>query len=134
LDTNRQVRGQRTRRIRSNSQNQERAIAESFKEIGFKNSRRQPGSGAFNMILGDVDPGELLLAEAKQTRSGQLTIKHDWIVKIEAQAKQMNRPWWALHTWVAKGESNFRKSVVISEEFFFYILKRMKDAEAELEK
>lgn len=122
----------RTKRLRNNSKAQEREIAKSYKEAGFEKARRVPGSGAFSTLPGDIDPQELLLAEAKETRTGKLTLNPDWVDKIENQARQMGRPWWAVHLWVAEDQSRYRKNVVISEEFFFSLLRRIKELENEM--
>lgn len=108
------------------SKDQERRIARSYGESGFKGARRIPGSGAFQGLKGDIDPGSWFLGEAKQTRGGRLTIDPHWYDKIEHESRDRGRPWWVLHAWVGNETSNFRRVVVLSEDHFYELIKRLK--------
>lgn len=121
-----------TKTLKNNSKNQERAIAKDYVKAGFEKARRVPGSGAFANLPADVDPGELLLLEAKMTRTGRMIIDPEWLSKTERQAKEMGRPFYALHTWVADESHPFEKWVTIREDYFFELLRRLNAAEREL--
>lgn len=121
----------RTKQLRNNSKAQERAIANDYQTAGFTKARRVPGSGAFASLPADVDAGELLLLECKMTRTGRMIIDPAWLAKVEGQAKQMGRPFYALHAWVADKTHPFDKWVCIREDQFFEILRRLNEAEKE---
>ena len=68
-------------------------------------AKQQVGSGAFGQLLGDVITSEELtasLAEFKERGSTdargakQITIKLDWLTKLEEEAKEMNRDFYYL--------------------------------------
>jgi hypothetical protein len=113
------------------SKAQERGISGSYRSAGFTQSRRIPGSGAFEGLKGDVDSGSWFLAECKQTRGGRLTIDPHWYDKIEREARDLGRPWWVLHAWVGNETSNYRRVVILDEDHFFQLIKRLKDYEQE---
>jgi Holliday junction resolvase len=115
--------GSSTTARKNRSKAQEREVAKEYVKAGFENARRVPGSGAFATLPGDVDPGRLFLAECKETRRGRLTIDPEWLDKVESQSKSMGRPWYALHTWIGSETSRYRKTVTISEDFFYELLK-----------
>lgn len=113
---------------RSRSKSQEDRVAEHYQRSGFPEAKRVFGSGAFKdrVMLGDVDPGEWILAECKQTRTGGLTIKQSWVKQIRKESSQLGRPWWALHAWIADDNSNFEKVVILDEEHFFDLISQLK--------
>lgn len=116
---------------RSRSKSQEDRVAVDYQRSGFPKAKRVFGSGAFKerVMLGDVDPGEWILAECKETRSGGLNIKREWVNQIRRESAAMNRPWWALHAWIADDTSNFEKVVILDEAHFFEILRRLRSYE-----
>lgn len=115
-----------TKHKRERSQDQERELSRSYRVAGFPQARRVPGSGALAGLPADVDPGSWFLGEAKQTRQGRLTIDPEWVDKIRDQSARIGRPWWVLHAWVAGDNTNFRKLVILDEQHFFEIIKRLK--------
>jgi hypothetical protein len=112
--------------LKNRSRDQELNIAKDYKKVGFLNARRVPMSGAISTMPADVDPGELLLVEAKLTRTGQLVIKTDWLAQVRRQAFDMGRRgYYALHAWVAKGDENYHKVVIVDEDLWFNILSQL---------
>jgi hypothetical protein len=72
----------------------------------------------------------LLLVEAKQTRTGQLIIKPDWLAQVRKQATNIGRRgYYALHAWVAKGDEHYHKVVIVDEDLWFAILSQLKREE-----
>lgn len=111
------------------SQAQERELARSYREAGCEKAKRIAGSGSWGEVVADVDPGEWFLVEAKETRTGKITIDPGWITKVSTQAKQMARPWWALHVWIGEETGPYKKAVVLDEKHFFDLVKRLNDKE-----
>lgn len=114
------------------SQAQERDIASKYKDAGFENARRQPMSGALHgaLLFADVDPGEIFLVEAKQTRSGKLVLETEWLKKIREEASsQSRRP--VLHAAVAVDEGQYERWVVMPEADWMLIVKENKDLDEE---
>lgn len=109
--------------LKNRSKDQEREVAKSYQKAGFPHARRIPMSGAIQHWKGDVDPGELLLVECKQTRSGKLVIEPDWLAQVQKQSKDIGRAgFYALHGWVAKDTEQYHKIVVLPEELWLAIL------------
>ena len=105
------------------SQTQERQLARSYRESGFEKAKRIAGSGSWGEVIADVDPGEWLLVEAKETSTGKLTLNSDWIKKISYQAKKMGRRWWTVHCWIGEETGPYEKVVVLDEKHFFELMK-----------
>lgn len=119
--------------IRDRSKSQENRIAESYQKVGFPDAKRVFGSGAHKGLPGDVDPGALLLVEAKETRAsksnpgGRLTIDPEWILKVRNFSQEKGyRGWYALHAWAAPDGGNYYKAVVIPEELWWEIIRVFK--------
>lgn len=121
-----------TKNYRNNSKAQERAIAKDYVKAGFPKAHRVPGSGAFVNLPADVDTDSLLLLECKMTRTGKMTLQPAWLEKTEQQAKKMGRPFYALHAWVADKTHPFDKWICIREDYFFELLRRLNEAEGQL--
>jgi hypothetical protein len=116
--------------LKNRSRDQELNIGKDYKKAGFLKARRVPMSGAISTMPADVDPGELLLVEAKLTRTGQLIIKTDWLAQVRRQSFNMGRRgYYALHAWVAQGDENYHKVVVVDEDLWFNILAQLKREE-----
>lgn len=117
---------------KARSQVQERDLAKDYKDAGFDKARRVPMSGALHeaLLLADVDPGEMFLVEAKQTRSGKLVLENEWLKKIKAEAASQNRKP-LLHAAVALDEGNYERWVSMPEEDWFQLLKQMKAMDQE---
>jgi Holliday junction resolvase len=117
---------------RQRSQAQERSITDTYKDIGYK-ARRVPGSGAFHdaMLYADVDIDNLLLVEAKETRTGKITIDPEWVEKVKAEAQAIGKRFWAIHAWVAEAESNYKKLVIVEQDTWMTLLKERRDMEKE---
>src|ERR1700694_1663271 len=109
--------------LKQRSEQQERDIAKGYREVGFPHAKRQAMSGALRVLPGDVNPGSLLLVEAKETRTGRMIIDPAWLEQVEQQSRDIGRAgFYALHSWVAKGNNNYKKVVVVSEPLWFAIL------------
>lgn len=109
--------------LKNRSEHQERLVAKGYVEAGFPKAKRQIMSGAISTLKGDVDPGQLLLVECKQTRTGRMIINPDWLEQVEKQSKDMGRAgFYALHSWVSKNMDNYKRVVVVSEPLWFAIL------------
>lgn len=119
-----------TQHKKQRSKAQERGIARSYGIAGFKTAKRIPGSGAFQGLKGDVDPGEWFLGECKQTRGGRLVIDPRWYDKIEYEARNLGRPWWAVHAWIGDETSNYRRVVILNEPHFFELIRQLKGYES----
>lgn len=120
--------------LKNRSEHQERLIAKSYKEAGFPRSRRQAMSGAMRVLPGDVDPGSLLLVEAKQTRTGRITIDPAWLEQVEKQSRDLGRAgFYALHAWIAKDTDNYKRVVIVSEPLWLAILGNWTKDNAEIE-
>lgn len=119
-----------TKARKDRSKHQERELARCYERSGFAKAKRVPGSGALAGLPADVDPGEWFLAEAKETRTGKLTLNPEWIRKIAAQAKQMGRPWWAVHCWVGQETGPYSKVVILDHDHFFELMRLFQDAQA----
>lgn len=116
--------------LKNRSRAQELEIGKEYRAAGFKKARKVPFSGAITDLKGDVDPGELFLAEAKLTRTGQLVIETKWLEKIRQEALDKGRNgWYALHAWIANGNEHYHKVVVVDEELFYKLLQGYKYAE-----
>jgi hypothetical protein len=117
---------------RQRSQAQERSVTDEYKDIGYK-ARKVPGSGAFHdaMLLADVDVENLLLVEAKETRTGKMTIDPEWVGKVRAEAHALGKRFWAIHAWVAEGEKNYDKLVIMDQITWMTLLAERKDMEKE---
>lgn len=109
------------------SKAQERELARSYRKSGLQEAKRIAGSGSWGEVVADVDPGEWLLVEAKETRGGKLVINSEWVSKIAHQSRQMARPWWALHCWVGETTGPYEKVVILDEKHFFEIIKLLKE-------
>ena len=117
--------------LKNRSRDQELKIAKDYKEAGFPRAKRQTMSGALAILPGDVDPGELLLVEAKLTRQGQLVIKTDWLAQVRRQSEELGRRgYFALHAWVADENEHYNKVVVVDEDLWMQVLRQYKNAEA----
>lgn len=116
----------RLRSSKNKSREQERQLAREYQEVGFKTARRVPASGAIAGSPGDVEVEDFLLAEAKFSGRGKLTINPAWIDKIKSQAKQAGKKYWALHAWVKQGDDNYRKVVIIDPDFFMELIRQLK--------
>lgn len=117
--------------LKNRSRDQELKIAKDYKEAGFPRARRQTMSGALSIMPADVDPGELLLVEAKLTRAGSLVIKTDWLAQVRRQAQDLGRRgYFALHAWIADENEHYNKVVIVDEDLWLKVLKDYKDAEA----
>lgn len=114
------------------SQAQERDLAKDYKDAGFNKARRVPMSGALHeaALLADVDPGEMYLVEAKQTRSGKLVLENAWLKKIKAEAASQNRKP-LLHAAIALEEGQYERWVSMPEEDWFQLLKQYKNLDEE---
>jgi len=112
------------------SKAQERGIARSYRESGFQAARRIPGSGAFQGLKGDVEVENYLLVECKETRTGRLVVEPAWFDKIEKEANQAGKRWWAVHGWVASSTSDYRKFVVVPEKTWLDIMGQIKAYES----
>lgn len=113
------------RSLKNRSKHQERLIAKDYVKAGFPKAKRQAMSGAIAILPADVDPGSLLLVEAKQTRTGRMIIDPDWLEHVEKQSKDMGRAgFYALHSWISKDMDNYKKVVVVSEPLWFALLSR----------
>lgn len=111
------------KKLKNRSRDQELMIAKGYQKSGFPRAKRQAMSGALAILPGDVDPGDLLMVEAKLTRAGQLVIKSEWLAQIQRQAREMGRAgFYALHAWIAKGSEHYNKVVILDEELFFTVL------------
>lgn len=109
--------------LKNRSEQQERDIAKSYQAAGFPKARRQAMSGAMRVLPGDVDPGSLLLVEAKQTRTGRMVIDPGWLEQVEKQSSDLGRAgFYALHSWVAKGTDHYKKVVIVSEPLWLVIV------------
>lgn len=109
--------------LKNRSEQQERDIAKGYVAAGFPKARRQAMSGAMRVLPGDVDPGKLLLVEAKQTRTGRMIIDPGWLLQVEKQSRDLGRAgFYALHSWVAEGTDNYKKVVIVSEPLWLAIL------------
>lgn len=117
-----------TRSRKNRSKNQERELARSARLAGFSTAKRVPGSGALAGLPADVDYGEWFLGEAKETRTGRLTIDPEWIKKISNQARQVGRPWWVLHAWVGGETGPYNKVVIMDEKHFFGLMRQLNDS------
>lgn len=116
--------------LKNRSKEQEREIAKDYKAAGFPNAKRQVMSGAIHYLKGDVDPGKLLLVEAKMSRSGRIIINPEWLEKVEQESKDLGRAgFYALHSWVAAGSDNYKRAVIVSEPLWYAILSKWNDAE-----
>jgi hypothetical protein len=119
------------KKLKNRSREQELAIGAKYREAGFKRARKVPMSGSIDTLKGDIDPGELFLAEAKLTRTGQLVIKTEWLKKIQKEAIDKGyRDWYALHAWVADGNEHYHKVVVVDEDLWYAVLRDYKEREA----
>jgi Holliday junction resolvase len=118
------------RSSKNKSREQERQLAKEYQKAGFAKARRVPASGAIAGLPGDVEVEDFLLAEAKFSGRGKLTINPAWIDKIRNQARQAGKKNWALHAWVKEGDDNYRKIVIVDPEFFFDLLKQLKAYES----
>ena len=119
--------------LKNRSEQQERLIAKGYVAAGFPKARRQAMSGAMRVLPGDVDPGSLLLVEAKQTRSGKLVVEPKWMEQVEQQSKDLGRAgFYALHGWVAKGTDNYKRVVMVSEPLWFAILTKWNEETPEI--
>ena len=118
---------------KARSQAQERDIAKEYKQAGFTKARRQPVSGALHeaLLFADVDPGEIFLVEAKQTRSGKLVLETEWLKKITAEALSQNRKP-LLHAAIALDEGQYERWVAMPEDDWFELLKQYKYMENEI--
>lgn len=126
-------RGTPIKALKNRSEQQERLIAKGYVVAGFPKARRQIMSGAISTLKGDVDPGSLLLVEAKQTRSGKLVIDPDWLEKVEKESKDLGRAgFYALHGWVSKNMDNYKRVVVVSEPLWFAILSKWNEESPEI--
>lgn len=110
------------RNIKNRSKDQERQLAREYQESGFTRAKRVPASGALKGLPGDVEVEDFLLAEAKMSSRGTLTIKPEWIDKIRRQAREAGKKNWALHAWVKEGDNNYRKVVIVDPDFFFSLI------------
>ena len=117
------------KKLKARSRSQELRVAKDYREVGFHLSRKVPMSGSLADHKGDVDPGELLLVECKETREGNLTITTDWLAKIQKEAFDKGRRWYGLHAWVAKDSGHFNKVVVVDEDLWFEVLTAYKKRE-----
>lgn len=109
--------------LKQRSEHQERLIAKDYREAGFPKAQRIAMSGAIATMKGDVNPGELFLVEAKETRRGSLTINPEWVWKVRKEAADMGRKgWYALHAWVAEGSEHYTKVVMVEENLWMEIL------------
>lgn len=118
--------------LKQRSEQQERDIAKGYREAGFPHAKRQAMSGALRVLPGDVDPGSLLLVEAKETRTGRLVIKPDWLLQVREQARNMGRAgFYALHAWLTEGEKNYLKVVIVDEALWFAVLEKWNKDNAE---
>lgn len=109
--------------LKNRSQHQERVVAKAYVAAGFPKARRQAMSGAMRILPGDVDPGQLLLVECKETRTGKMVIEPDWLEHVEQQSRDLGRAgFYALHGWVAKDSDNYKRVVVVSEPLWLAIL------------
>lgn len=116
--------------LKNRSREQELAIGAKYREVGFKHARKVPMSGSIDILKGDIDPGELFLAEAKLTRTGQLVIKTEWLKKIRKEAIDKGyKDWYALHAWIAEGTEHYQKVVVVDEDLWYSVLKAYKERE-----
>ena len=113
------------------SQSQERHLGKEYLAAGFPKSRRVPMSGAVASMPADVDPGALVLVEAKQTRTGKMTFDPKWLLQVREQASRDGREGVA-HCWFAEHTGDYGKVVVIPEEFWFKLLKQFRFMEKEL--
>ena len=115
--------------LKQRSEEQERRIAKGYKQAGFPRARRQWMSGAIATAKADVDPGELLLVEAKETRQGSLVIDPEWILKVRRESQDVGRQgFFALHAWVAKDNEHYYKVVIVEESLWLQILEGYKNA------
>jgi hypothetical protein len=100
-------------RCKKKSQVQEKRIA---KELGGKT---QPGSGAFEHFKGDVKLSDYLI-EAKRTDKQSITVKAEWLSKIDHEAINVGKiPALAIelgsmngfteNEWIAIPMSEFKK-------------------------
>ena len=114
------------------SQAQERDIASKYRDAGFEKARRQPMSGALHgaLLFADVDPGEIFLVEAKQTRSGKLVLENEWLRKIKEEAHSQNRrP--VLHAAIALDEGQYERWVCMPEEDWMLLVKENRGLDEE---
>jgi Holliday junction resolvase len=119
---------------RQRSKAQERSVEGEYKAIGYK-AHRVPGSGAFHeaLLFADVDVENLLLVEAKETRTGKITIDPEWVGKVRAEAAAKGKRFWAIHAWVAEGEKHYDKLVIMDQDTWMTLLQERKDMEKENE-
>jgi Holliday junction resolvase len=119
---------------RQRSKAQERSVEGEYKAVGYK-AHRVPGSGAFHeaLLFADVDVENLLLVEAKETRTGKITIDPEWVEKVKAEAAALGKRFWAIHTWVAEEEANYKKLVIVEQDTWMTLLKERKELEKENE-
>ena len=113
-----------TRARKQRSKHQERELARSYRLAGFPKAHRQDLSGSLRDKPGDIDPGDYLLAEAKETRQGRLVLDPEWISKIRIQAKSLSRPWYALHAWVGREIGDYYTVAIVDEKHFFQLIKK----------
>jgi Holliday junction resolvase len=116
--------------LKQRSEEQERRIAKGYKKVGFTHAQRVPMSGAIATMKADVDPGELLLVEAKETSQGSLVIDPEWILKVQKESFDKGRRGFAaVHAWVSKKDVHrYYKVVVVEESLWFEILEGYKNA------
>jgi hypothetical protein len=131
MQTKKQARkGTPIKALKNRSRDQELKIGKDYKGAGFPHARRVPMSGAISTMPADVDPGELLLVECKQTRTGRMVIDPKWLAQVEKQSIDSGRAgYYALHAWVAAGDEHYHKVVVVDEKLWMQILKQFKEAE-----
>ena len=117
-------RGTPIKALKNRSEQQERLIAKGYVVAGFPKARRQAMSGAMRVLPGDVDPMKLLLVEAKQTRQGRIVIDPQWLLQVRQQSRDLGRAgFYALHSWLAEGDKNYLKVVIVDEALWFAVLK-----------
>lgn len=118
--------------LKNRSRDQENKVADGYKSVGFRHAKRQAMSGALQVLPGDVDPGELLLVECKETRTGRMVIDPEWLAQVMRQSQNMGRSgWYALHSWVADGSKNYHKVVVVDEDLWYSVLGKFKEENAQ---
>ena len=101
------------------SKKQENQVAEKF------NGRRNPNSGATPFIKSDVSLDKFLLeCKTKMTKCGSISIKKEWLEKVNEEAVFMGKPYSALVFNYGPDEKNY---VIINEDIFNEILENMQN-------
>ena len=111
---------------RKYSKNQENRVAKAVK------GSRQSNSGATPFFKGDVITDHFLLeCKTAVTEKGSISIKSEWLKKLEQEAFAMRKPHYAL-AFNFGGLSNNENFYIINEKAFKLLLQLMEESECNL--